>query len=41
MDITTANEYTVGAGVRVEPPGEVEGGFDEKEFAVGVENTDG
>lgn len=41
MDAALAEEDTIGGGFGVEPTGEVEGGFDEKEFSVGVVNTDG
>ena len=36
VEVTVAEEEAVGGGVGVEPAGEVEGGLDEEELAVGV-----
>lgn len=36
-----AEEEAVGGGVGVEPAGEVEGGLDEEELTVRVEDADG
>lgn len=41
MEAATAEEETVDGGVGVEPSWEVEGGLNEEEVAVGVEELDG
>lgn len=40
MEIAVAEEDAVVGGVGVEPAGEVEGGLDEEELAVGVPEAD-
>lgn len=41
MNLPAANEDAVGARLRVEPPREMKGGFDEQKLAVGVPDADG
>lgn len=41
MEVAAPDEDAVEAGLRVEPAGEVEGGLDEEELAVGVPDADG